>query len=157
MEFLDPDAAGGRLARDRSDSVLIPMIIHHVTLITGDVATHRLDLISEESVQACRSLLPKGGEIPQCSPFMIEITGPVFTVSRGRDPVVVCGIGSGRDITWDSLVDLQSRFAPVVASAPRSQWLAVVLLPGLASIAREDISWLGDFERCMAAAILLKS
>jgi hypothetical protein len=38
----------------------------------------------------------------------------------------------------------------------RIPWLAVVLLPGIAVQRREDIAWLGDFERCLAFAILLQ-
>jgi hypothetical protein len=34
-------------------------------------------------------------------------------------------------------------------------WLAALLLPsGLMHTAREDLAWIGDFERCIAFAIL---
>jgi hypothetical protein len=33
-------------------------------------------------------------------------------------------------------------------------WLGVVILPGLALSAQSDVSWLGDFERCLAQTIL---
>src|ERR1035437_3979223 len=33
-------------------------------------------------------------------------------------------------------------------------WLAVVVLPFIVNQTREDVSWLGDFERCMAWTIL---
>jgi hypothetical protein len=33
-------------------------------------------------------------------------------------------------------------------------WLGVVILPGLALSAQTDVSWLGDFERCLAFTIL---
>jgi len=41
----------------------------------------------------------------------------------------------------------------VTATPPGSRWLAVVILPSLILLEREDITWLGDFERCMAAAM----
>jgi hypothetical protein len=41
------------------------------------------------------------------------------------------------------------------ANKPASlPWLAVVVLPFIVNQAREDVSWLGDFERCMAWTIL---
>lgn len=132
------------------------MICHHITLATGDVALHRLDTLSAEAVAACRSLLPAGGPIPQCKPWRVEITGTIWTIWRGRDvPVVTCGVGRGQGSPWPELVALQSRFAPVAVSPPAGTWLAVAILPGLALAARDDIGWLADFERCLAAAILI--
>lgn len=130
------------------------MLIQHITLLSGDNATHRLDTLSPEAVQACRELLPDGGQVPGFTAFRVQITGPVFTIYRGAEPLVTCGIGRGHDGTWDALAQLQARFAPVVAHLPKAQWMAVAILPGLVMTARSDIGWLADFERCMAAAIL---
>lgn len=33
-------------------------------------------------------------------------------------------------------------------------WLAVILMPHIANQSRSDLGWIGDFERCFAAAIL---
>lgn len=133
------------------------MLIHHITLLTGHTATHRLDTIDASAVAACRSLLPEGGPIPAYSPFRAEIHLPIWTIWRGREPIVTCGIGRGFDDTWMALVELQSRFGPVAAANPPvSAWLAVAILPSLAALSRDDVGWLGDFERCMAAAILLR-
>ncbi len=132
------------------------MIIHHITLATGDSVAHRLDLVSPEAIQACRALLPAGGPIPSLPAFRVDIAElTVFTIWRGREPIVTCGIGRGRSPTWTVLAKLQARFAPVIAPPPSGQWLGVVVLPGLANQARSDLSWLADFERSLAAAILL--
>ena len=40
------------------------------------------------------------------------------------------------------------------ASPPRGRWIGAALLPGLATLSRDDVAWLGDFERCMAAAMI---
>jgi hypothetical protein len=41
------------------------------------------------------------------------------------------------------------------ATKPKTlPWLAVVLLPSLLNQRRDDIGWLGDFERCMAWTII---
>lgn len=130
------------------------MLIQHITLLTGDNATHRLDTIAPEAVQACLALLPDGGQVPGFTAFRVQIVGPVFTLYRGVEPLVTCGIGRGHDGTWEALAQLQNKFAPVVAKPPKAQWLAVAILPGLVMTARTDIGWLADFERCMAAALL---
>ena len=133
------------------------MLIHHITLISGHDAVHRLDIIEPHAIAVCRSLLPDGGQIPNFSAFRVEIVGPAFTVFRGREPLVSCAVGVGPDERWQLLVDLQKRFAPIAVQDPKrgTRWLAVAILPPLALVARDDIAWLGDFERCMAAAMLL--
>ncbi|MHB9009715.1 MAG: hypothetical protein ACYDC1_22605 [Limisphaerales bacterium] len=131
------------------------MLIHHVTLLSGHTATHRLDLLPRAVVKACRELLPHGGQVPGFAAFRVEIHAPVFTVFRGPDPLLTAGVGLGPDETWAVLVELQQQFAPVITTCPTSRWLAIALLPGLALTARADIGWLGDFERCLAAALLL--
>ena len=130
------------------------MILHHITLSTGSSATHRLDLVDPPALAACRGLLPHGGPVPGSPAFHVEIHAPVFTIFRGRDPLVCCGVGRGADPVWAELVALQRRFLPVACTPPAGDWLAVVLLPALTLTARSDLVWLGDFERCLAAAIL---
>ncbi len=133
------------------------MLIHHITLISGDDAVHRLDIIEPHAISLCRALLRNGGQIPGFAAFRVEVVDPAFTVFRGADPLVSCAVGVGPDPRWNLLVELQRQFWPVVAQppAPRTRWLGVVILPGLARLARADVGWLGDFERCMAAAMLL--
>lgn len=132
------------------------MRIQHITLASGDVATHRLDMIQPAVLATCRALLPHGGPIPGCHPWRVELQPPVFTIYRGQEPVLTCGYGCGNDDHWHDLVALQERFTPAKPSAaPCTQWLAVVLLPGITHVSRDDLGWLGDFERCLAAALLL--
>ena len=130
------------------------MLLRHITLLTGHCATHRLDTLSAEAVAACRALLPSGGPVPGFPAFRVEIQAPIFTIFRGREPLLTCALGQTNPGLWKLLCDTQSRFAPASPPEPAGQWLAVVLLPGLANTAQADISWLGDFERCMAAALL---
>lgn len=131
------------------------MLIQHITLLTGHTATHRLDTLAPEAIQACRSLLPGGGQVPGFPAFRVEIHGPMFTIWRGREPIVTACVGFGQSPEWEIMADMQARFGPVkVPRAPAGNWLAVVLLPPLVNQAESDIGWLGDFERCLAAAIL---
>lgn len=128
------------------------MIIQHFTLLTGHTVTHRLDLVAPAALAACRGLLPAGGPVPGAAAFRVEIQSPIFTIYRGRDPLVCCGVGRGPEPLWTMLADLQRVAAP---PPPAGLWLATVILPRLALCAQSDLGWLGDFERCLAAAITL--
>jgi hypothetical protein len=130
------------------------MRINHITLLTGDSVLHRLDTIDPAALAACTALLPSGGQIPSFPAYRVEIHGPIFTLYRGREPLVTCGLGSGPDEVWQTLHHLQQQFGPVKAKAPIGRWLAVVILPPLVTLTKSDISWLADFERSLAAAIL---
>lgn len=137
------------------------MLLSHITLTTGHLTTHRLDVLDAGAVAVCRSLLPSGGPIPAFPAFRVQITGPMFTIWRGQEPLVSCGIGKGRDDTWTGLCDLDSKFRSMLGAtvphppAPAGPWLAVALLPPLLALTQSDIGWLGDFERCLAAAMFL--
>ncbi len=81
------------------------------------------------------------------------------TVFRGPDPVVTIGVATDDDsaaVLWEMLTDLRDRLpgAPGIGGeVPRMRpdetpWCVVVL----ANVTREESSWLGDFERCLAWA-----
>lgn len=123
----------------------------------GSTVTHRLDLIPEEVRIPMRPLVSAGGgQIPVLPAFRVEIPHPhAFTLFRGREPIVACGIGRGASEIWDRLVTLQENIGIAVdKSPPAGLWLAVAILPSMIMLSREDIGWLGDFERCMAAVML---
>jgi hypothetical protein len=130
------------------------MMLHHITLSSGNSVTHRLDTLDAGAVASCTALLPARGPVPGYPAFRVVPYGPVFTIYRGAEPLVLCGIGAGIDDTWRALCDVQAKFAPVSAEPPAGQWLAVVLLPPIANTSQADVGWFADFERCMAAAML---
>jgi hypothetical protein len=132
------------------------MEFSHITLYTGHVTTFRLDSVAEDIINLCRPLLPSGGRVPAFPAFQVKIDIPIFTILRAKEPLVTCGIGKGVDDVWNALCSLQERFLPVNASPPDPEtlWLGVVLLPGLVNTASDDISWLGDFEKCLAITIV---
>lgn len=135
------------------------MILHHITLLTGDTVTHRLDTLAPSAVAACRSLLPVGGPVPGFPAYRVTITDRVYTIWRGREPLATGGVGHGEKDgrTWRAIAELQAKVTPVKAMQPpaAAAWLVIALFPGLANLTKDDIGWLGDFERCMAAAMLL--
>ena len=119
--------------------------------------THRLDLIPDEIRAVLRPLvLSGGGQLPVLRAYRVEIPHPhAFTLFRGREPIVTCGIGRGASEIWDSLVTLQEQIGMTVdKSPPAGPWLAVAILPSMLALTPDDIGWLGDFERCMAAVLL---
>lgn len=134
------------------------MLLHHITLLNGHTATHRLDTLDPAAVAACRALLPAGGPVPAFPAFRVEIVGnSLFTIWRGQEPIVTCAVGQGHSQAWEELFYLQARFVPKLKPhrAPKTAWLAVAILPGIGNLTQDDIGWLADFERCLAAAILL--
>lgn len=106
----------------------------------------------------------------QLSAFRVTVTrckgGGLFTVWRGQEPLMTCGVAlaaAAAAEVWPAVeklyLDLSDRDphkldARHEAKEPASTpWLAVVILPSLAMLTQSDMSWLGDFERCMAWTI----
>jgi len=131
-----------------------PNLLKHVSFLTGDCASHRIDLLAPQAVAACRSLLPDGGQVPLVNGFCVEIHGSTFGFTRLGVPIAFCGIGRGLDEMWDLLWDMQYLYAPVNAQVPGGRWLGEVLFPGIGACTREEISWIADFSLTLAAAIL---
>ncbi|MEY5015211.1 MAG: hypothetical protein RIS92_1569 [Verrucomicrobiota bacterium] len=131
-----------------------PKYLTHVTLLTGDSITHRLDLIPEDLLEPLHRILPHGGPIPHFPAFHCKIEGLTFLISRANEPIVWCVLGDQQYDAWDQVAALQQKLGPLKATKPKGTWLAVVILPGLLQTSRNDISWLADFERCMAYVLL---
>jgi len=149
----------------------------HLTLNTNHATRQRVDDISPEAISACRPLVKAGGgPIPGVSPWRVQITPgngcAVWSISRGTQPdAVLCGLAwtsEGAAQVWPALErllhdtgDAMARagvLADSLAHSPEMPgelpWLGVVILPALALSAQSDVSWLGDFERCLAFTIL---
>lgn len=149
----------------------------HLTLNTNHSTRQRAEDISPEVLAVCRPLVDaRGGPIPGVSPWHVRITiapgGAVWSIHRGTQPdAVFCGLAwdsAAASEVWTALErayhqtsDAMARagvLAESVAHSPEMPeglpWLGVVILPGLALSAQTDVSWMGDFERCLAFAIL---
>jgi hypothetical protein len=145
--------------------------VTHYTLNTGHAVASPRSGVSQESIVALQPLAEHGGAIPGCAPFRVTVDhgaeSAVFTVWRGAEPVVTCGLArsaEGEAEGWPAIekvyLDLSDHYPQLLAPAkeankpPSLPWLAVVLLPSLLNQSRDDIGWLGDFERCLAWTIL---
>ena len=143
----------------------------HYTLNTGHAVASPRSGVGPEAIEALQPLAEHGGAIPGCAPFRVTIThgtgSAVFTVWRAADPVVTCGLAwtmEGEAEAWPAIeklyLDLSDSRPELVAPGKEAEkpaslpWLAVVVLPFIVNQVREDVSWLGDFERCMARTIL---
>jgi hypothetical protein len=145
----------------------------HYTLNTGHTVEHTRDLVRGDVLAMLDPLVrSKGGNLPgPFGAFRVEIVagngGVVFSVLRARDPIVTCGLAwtpEGEQELWPEIeslyLDVSDRYPaemqplqePVMPA--KLPWLAVVMLPAMTITAKLDISWLGDFERCLAFAIL---
>jgi hypothetical protein len=143
----------------------------HYTLNTGHTVDSPRASVGREAIEALRPLARHGGLIPGCAPFRVAVNhgagAAVFTIERGQEQIVTSAMAwtvEGEAVAWPAVealyLNLSDRhprlFAPAKeAIRPASlPWLAVVLLPSLLNQSRNDVGWLGDFERCMAWAIL---
>lgn len=137
--------------------------LEHYTLNSGHTSTS--PKVGEDVIAALQDLAVHGGPVPGFTPFRVVVThgtgASIFTVYRGREPVVTCAVAwtaAGEAEAWPAIeklyLDLSDQhpnlFSPVAeAVKPNSlPWLAVVLLPGLLAQSQDDLGWLADFERC---------
>ena len=136
----------------------------HLTLNTGHVSISPREAVSPEAMATLAPLTAHGGQLPApFAAFRVTVShapgGAVFTVWRGSEPLVTCGLARTPEAAlevWRPLTEMLAAFAPE-ADPQRPDtlpWLGVVILPSLALTARDDIAWLGDFERCYAHAIM---
>lgn len=130
-------------------------VIQHVVLTNGFRSTHRLDTLDPEILEACRKILPTGGAIPFVNePYRVEIEGATFTIFRCDCPILAGGIGRGPDQTWKELISLLGEFDLEYHAKPHPRlWLAIVLLPTISAFADEEIGWMFDFQRHLAAVM----
>jgi hypothetical protein len=143
----------------------------HYTLNTGHAVASPRSGVSRGAIEALQPLAEHGGLIPGFSPFRVTVThgtgSAVFTIWRGEEPIVTCGLAwtaEGGAEAWPAIeklyLDLSDTRPELVAPGKAAEkpeslpWLAVVLLPSLLNQSRDDVGWLGDFERCMAWTIL---
>ena len=149
--------------------------LEHLTITTGHLRTGPRSEVADTIIAFVRTqLLP-------CTEFAIPSVGDgwklelrrksmasMFSIYYFDTPIVTCGLAmdaSASDLVWRQLMSLHSRSSGCLEtipndwtlepSKPRSvPWLGVVLLPTVAIVPPEDLDWLGDFERCLAWAII---
>lgn len=143
----------------------------HLTLNTGDAVEQPRSSVDDIAVEVLRPLvIAGGGPIPHVAPFSVRITldagCAVFSVHRGAEAIVLCGVAWEQEPAaglWQTLESvyhkLSDRPGAIAAQASPEMpttvpWLGVVILPSLVLTARGDVGWLGDFERCLAWTIV---
>lgn len=74
-----------------------------------------------------------------------------YYLARGRDLlvwVIICATEASAELLWMHLGPLTE------AARPPVPWMCVQLLEGMRAQTPEDVSWMGEFERCSAWAAL---
>ncbi len=132
------------------------MILYRVSLQTGVVRVHRIDALDPRYTEQADETLQGFGPIPGRAPFRVDVFPSMFAVFRGREHLVTCGVGKGRDALWSVMTGLQELQGEAARPSPpkEAHWLAVVEYPGLLQLAPVDRVWLAGFECAMAAALM---
>lgn len=149
----------------------------HLTLNTGHVRESPRLEVGPGIVEALRPLIDAGGgQIPGASPWRCNIErGDGFAtcnIFRGEESgAVLLGVAwdaNSASALWEclettylSLGDAMGRAGildeslSVATDQPKTvPWCAALILPGMAKVALSDAHWLGDFERCLAWALI---
>jgi hypothetical protein len=134
----------------------MPKVLHHLDLTTGYHTIHRIDTFSQCLVNKYSKLLPDGGDVPFLrGQFQIRIEGPRFTMYHEDFPFYEGGIGIGRDSTWIELHGIIEDLDWTLEAKPRpGLWLGEVPLPYMYELRREQVYWIFDFLRHLAAAMI---
>lgn len=141
----------------------------HLTLNTGHSAER--DPCDPRALAFLRPLCFKGGPVPAFAGFRVEVGHgegcASFSVHRGRDLItfsMVAWTGDGAANAWREIESLYFRMsdqAPQMFAASAAPdmpaslpWCTTLLLPGMAAQRTQDLEWIGDFEGCMAEALI---
>ena len=145
----------------------------HYTLNTGHIADQ--PDAGPPGLYDLMAPLLKGGSVgkvvPALSAFRIKVMraqgAAIFSVWKGRAPLVTCGLALKIDTSGPVWTELERLYLMVsdknplamaathAAAQPESTpWLGVILLPSLSIQTKETIRWLGDLEMCMAWSIV---
>ena len=153
-----------------------PGALCHVSVNTGDVVLSRRAEVSDDEVEVFQQLVASARtwKIPSVGHgFTCTVTADgggvsTFDVSvefEGEPgPVVFCVLCTNEAMTraaWDLMSRLSLRFldGPLGAQMAAKEatvytpWLAVLLMPG-AVVAPDASAWIGDFQRCLAWALI---
>lgn len=161
--------------RNARNNAVIQKDMEHITLNTGhSVPSQKSEVADEIIALVQRELLPRaefaipGVGAGWCVKLSRRDTASVFSIYYFGTPVVTCGLAidaQASDLVWPELKHLHSLARGcltkipsdwrIESRQPRSvPWLGVVLLPTVTIVPPEDMDWLGDFERCLAWAII---
>lgn len=141
------------------------MIFTFATLNTGQSEFSRSDDVDAQTLSVLRPLIAgKRFDIPGvtdrlvCDVAVDGRNASFAVMDRSGMPVVygiVCSDDESSGDLWAVIRDMYERvFAgPPKSTKPEVPYLAVMLMPGLA-VYPQSARWLGDFERCVAVAVM---
>jgi hypothetical protein len=138
--------------------------LKHITLNSGHVRDSPRSEVADEVLDAVRLLVVKTGafDVPGQPGFKTHLTldrgAAVFDVCIDDAPIVIGAVAWQTEYAatiWSALEIMAKQFgATKKPTLPATlPWLAVLLLP-TAEAWGDAMQWLGDYERCLAWAIL---
>jgi hypothetical protein len=148
-----PDAGNGEL-----------MPFNHVTLNTGHNCEIPVGKVGLVAISALRDVIKSGGgPVPTTGGrYRFILTADkgdccAFSIWKGAMPIVLCtyqGLSPTAGDRWRSVLraaEIATEVAPCATkiSKPAEPWLSTLLFPA-AAFATSDLSWLADFEQCVA-------
>lgn len=153
--------------------MISPLYIHHVTLQTGHVRRSERAGVSDEALDACGRLVATPGlvRIHAVDGYGLLVHDPVgrcltASVHQSRSlilgdvspPLATIGIATRSrcgSALWRRLHDGRPELATSADAVPPTPWCAARLEPALADDP-DAAHWLGDLERCLAWAHVLR-
>jgi hypothetical protein len=154
-------------------SPMVPPLLHHVTVNTGHVALHELNLMHSVGASEFLSLLEqRSGEIPVMPGFAFALTEAdhccQFILAHQGVEIITCGLawgaGTGESL-WRWLGDYYDYAVPRIpqwrtacpSTPPPLPWLGAVLTANLKLIPHGQARLLGAVERDLALAVIHRS
>jgi hypothetical protein len=151
----------------------------HLTLNTGHAMTVPPGKVTPQAIRILGPMVVKRGDfVPHFAPWRTVITladgHALFDIRRGREEAVtlnaVAWTADGAAAAWRGIERAYLATADELAAKGLAldlempdmpepiPWLVTWVLPAAGILAsRNDISWMADFEQCLAATIIRKA
>jgi hypothetical protein len=141
------------------------MTLHHYTVQTGhltlqtrgEVDQYALDLLAPMILKPGTHALPGTTiklDIPDGNMGQTSGVGSFRLLAADGEPVALAMLAwrasAEAGVIWGTCLPN----TPMPAAPAGYPWLAIVLMPGITALSRDDIMMLGDIERCVAWSII---
>src|SRR3990167_4628984 len=152
---------------DGVNELMTDRYLYHVTLQTGHTRKSYRSEVSAEAIAFCRDLLERinAGERVEIPPGGYFVSGRIsgkcasFSVYAGGDLIVAFGVAENERCgaqLWRGLHNAEGlSFVTDPGRQPGAPWIGVALSEAL-TLHPQAADFLGDFERCLSWAFLMR-
>jgi hypothetical protein len=141
------------------------MTLHHYTVQTGHLTVHQQGEVNQPTLDLLAPMILQPGvhALPGTSIYMDIPSGNMGNaagvasfrlLTTTREPAAVCMLA------WQASAEAGIMWGTCLPGTPMPDtpdgypWLAVVLMPGITTLTRDDMLMLGDIERCISWSII---